>query len=310
VTQAAFDAVLLLAFGGPDRMEDVRPFLGNVLAGRPVPPERIEEVVHHYEVIGGRSPLRSLTEAQRDALATELQRRGIAIPIHIGMRHWHPYIAETLETLVQTGSQRVLAVIMSALDSDASKKAYQVTLDAALLKLGDRAPKVEYAPGFATQPGFANANAEGVQRALDALGTTASESRLIFTAHSIPEAMAARSPYVQQLEAIASAVALQVNKPGYRIAYQSRSGSPREPWLEPDILSVMREEHAAGTRAVVVAPVGFVCDHVEVLFDLDIEAKALADELRMGFARAATANAHPMFIAALADVIERSVRGS
>jgi len=304
VTGGGLDAVLLLAFGGPDGMADVRPFLDNVLRGKPVTPERYEEVVQHYEQLGGRSPLRALTQQQADALAAELSSRGRAVPIHIGMRHWRPYIREALSALADAGARRVVAPILSAFDSPASKQAYEVTLREELEALGDRAPQVTTVAGLGTRQGFVDANAARVRDALDALAQPVDGVHLIFTAHSIPEAAARRSPYVEQYERCARQVANACGATRWTLAYQSRSGTPQTPWLGPDVLEVLRDHAAAGGGPVVVSPVGFICDHVEVLYDLDVEAAALAQQLGIEMRRAQAAAAHPAFVAAIADAVE------
>lgn len=299
-----FDAVLLLAFGGPERMQDVRPFLDNVLRGRPVTAERYEQVVQHYEQIGGRSPLLELTRQQASALTRELAARGRPLPVHIGMRHWHPHIADTLAAIVESGARRVVAPILSAFDSPASRQAYETNVGEALRRLGADAPEVVFASALGATGGFVEANVAHIREASEQLGKGCGNPQLVFTAHSIPEAAASRSPYVEQYRVCAAAVAKGFGEQHPVIAYQSRSGTPQTPWLGPDILEVLRTHAQASTRPLVVAPIGFVCDHVEVLYDLDIEAARLADELGLQMVRAGAANAHPAFIGALADSID------
>lgn len=304
--QPGCDAVLLLAFGGPERMQDVRPFLDNVLRARPTTPQRYEEVVHHYERVGGRSPLRELTQRQADALTAELAARGRPLPVHIGMRHWNPYIGETLKALTDAGARRVIAPILSAFDSPASAQAYEAAVAQQLALLGEHAPTVRCIGGLGTRPGFVEANAERVREALDALGAAAADARVVFTAHSIPEAAARRSPYVEQYRACAQLVARACGEPSWTLAYQSRSGTPLTPWLGPDVLEVLRDHAATTTSPVVLAPIGFVCDHVEVLYDLDIEAVELAQRLGIRLRRAQAASDHPAFIRAIADAVEEA----
>jgi ferrochelatase len=296
------DAVLLLAFGGPESPAEVRPFLKRVLAGRPVPPERFEQVVHHYELIGGRSPLPEITRRQADALQAHLARTGPALPVAIGMRHSAPFLRDALAELAAQGKRRVLGVILAAHESPASHGRYVEAATGALHELRPDAPELRYAKSFHDHPGFAAANAE---RARDALARLPVEARndalLVFTAHSIPVASASGSPYVRQLEGGAAQVASALGHTRYRVAYQSRSGSPRDPWLEPDVNAVIRDEAAAGTRAIVLCPIGFLCDHVEVLYDLDVEAAQTAREAGVQLARARAVNDHPAFVAALAD---------
>jgi len=301
------DAVLLVAFGGPERPEDIRPFLQIVTAGRPIPPARLEDVAHHYEVIGGRSPLNALTRRQAAALADALAARGRALPVWIGMRNWHPFLHETLAEMKDRGRRRAVAVILSSLQTEASWARYVDDVAAARDKVGPDAPEVVFAPAWADHPRFVDAMADRTRAALAHVDSARrAAARLVFTAHSVPVAMAAGSPYAAQLEATARAVAARVGRGGWSVAYQSRSGSPRDPWLEPDVSDVIRALAREGARDLVVVPVGFVCDHVEVLYDLDVEARQVAAAAGVGFHRAPAANDHPDFIAMLADLVEET----
>jgi len=301
------DAVLLVAFGGPERPEEIRPFLQIVTAGRPIPPARLEDVAHHYEVIGGRSPLNALTRRQAAALADALAARGRALPVWVGMRNWHPFLHETLAEMKDRGRRRAVAVILSSLQTEASWARYVDDVAAARDKVGADAPEVVFAPAWADHPRFVNAMADRTRAALAHVDSARrAAARLVFTAHSVPVAMAAGSPYAVQLEATAHAVAERLGRAGWRIAYQSRSGSPRDPWLEPDVSDVIRALAREGARDLVVVPVGFVCDHVEVLYDLDVAARQVAEAVGVGFHRAPAANDHPDFIAMLADLVERT----
>lgn len=299
-----YDAVLLIAFGGPERMEDVRPFLANVLKGRPAPPERIEAVVHHYELIGGRSPLNELTRRQAAALEALLASAGKALPVHIGMRNWHPYLAETLAEMRDAGVGRALGIILAPQQNDAGWGRYQRDVAEARAALGAGAPEIDFAPNWHAHPLFIDAAAAHAREALAALPAERRRGvQLVCTAHSIPVAMAAASPYEGQLRIGAALIAEQLGFSEHRLAYQSRSGNPRDPWLEPDIGAVVQQEAARGTRELLVVPIGFVCDHVEVLYDLDIEARQIAEQAGIGFTRAATVNDHPSFIRMLAALV-------
>jgi len=301
---AAHDAVLLISFGGPNAMQDVRRFLANVRKGRPVPAERLEEVVRHYELLGGRSPLTELTVRQAAALRAELAAAGLPLPVHVGMRNWHPYLGEALAAMRDAGLRRAVGVILAAQQSDASWGRYQRDVAEARAGLGADAPTVDFAPNWHAHPLFIDAVADRVREAFASLPTgRRSGVQLVFTAHSLPISLAAAAPYEAQLQVGAALVTEQLGFSTYRLAYQSRSGSPREPWLEPDIGAVVREEASRGTRELVVVPLGFVCDHVEVLYDLDIEAKQVADAAGIGFTRAAAVNDHPGFIRMLAAVV-------
>ena len=294
------DAVLLIAFGGPTRPQEIRPFLENVTRGRRIPPERLDEVARHYEAIGGRSPLNELTFRQAEALRRLLG----TIPVYVGMRNWEPYIADTLAQMALAGVRRAVGLILAPHAAESSRERYTEAVDAGRAALGPRAPAVEYVGSWHVHPLFVETVADRVTAALEALpAALRADAALVFTAHSIPVSAAEGSPYVAQIEASARAVAGRLGRASWEVAYQSRSGSPRDPWLEPDVNVTLARLAAAGTRAVVVAPIGFVCDHVEVLYDLDVEARATADRHGVALARAATANDHPLFVRMLADVV-------
>jgi protoporphyrin/coproporphyrin ferrochelatase len=304
-----FDAVLMIAFGGPTKSEEIRPFLANVLQGVPVRPERLEEAARHYEALGGRSPIAELTFQQATSLAALLEREGPRLPVYVGMRYWHPFVTETVEQMVQDGMRRAIGLIMAAHDSGAASWDKSVgAVTAALAIAGRGAPHVDFAQPCYDHPDFIAAMAEQVHAQLQAIPHAHRHGTpLVFTAHGIPVSIAASSPYVQQLETSCRLVAETLGHPCWSLAYQSRSGNPKEPWLEPDIRDVLRTLHAEGHRSVVVAPIGFVCDHVEVRYDLDVEAKALADSLGIDVLRAGTVNDHPLYIRALADLVRRRI---
>ncbi|HUI26468.1 MAG TPA: ferrochelatase [Candidatus Kryptonia bacterium] len=300
----AFDSVLLIAFGGPTSLEEVRPFLANVTRGRPIPPARLDIVAHHYELIGGRSPLNDLTFRQADALAAELHAHGSALPTFVGMRNWHPFLHETLAEMAARGHRRAIGLILSPQQNEAGWDRYQQDVITAQTAVGARAPEVVYAPPWADHPLFIAAVAEQTATALARLTTSErSATHVIFTAHSVPVAMANASPYVAQIESGARAVAGRLGLADWSVAYQSRSGNPRDPWLEPDVGDALKALAGRGVRSCVVTPIGFVCDHVEVLYDLDIEARAVAEGLGIRFERASTVNDHPIFIRMLAELV-------
>ncbi|HTW87537.1 MAG TPA: ferrochelatase [Candidatus Binataceae bacterium] len=305
--EPAFDAVMLIGFGGPSRPDEVRPFLDNVLRGRAVNPKRIEEVVRHYDRIGGRSPYNELTLGQAAALNRELASTGIALPVLVGMRNCPPYIAETLAALDRAGARRVLGFIMSAFECEASWERYQQSVNEARAQLGRSAPAVEYVAPWSDDPLFIEASAARIADAENVLTPAARrDAQLIFTAHSIPVAMAATSPYVEQFTNAARRVAAALAIENWTLAFQSRSGDPREPWLEPDVRAVLPALHA---RDVIVMPLGFLCDHVEVLYDLDIEADDVARTTGHRMIRAATVGDHPAFIRMMATIVRRHLEG-
>ena len=298
------EAVLLLAFGGPTAPSEIRPFLANVARGRRISAERLEEVAHHYEQMpGGRSPLNALTFAQARGLTEALEARGVRLPVFVGMRNWHPYVQETLAEMAERGVKRALAIILSSLRTEASWERYVSDVGEARHRT-PRAPDIVFAPPWTAQAGFLDAV---VARAREALAEVPearrSQAPVIFTAHSIPAPMAAASPYVTDLAAAAHAVAERLACPRWSIAYQSRSGSPGDPWLTPDIADVRKGLAGEGVGHVVVVPIGFVCDHVELLYDLDIEAMGVARAHGLTLHRARAVNDHPAFIAMLADLV-------
>jgi len=304
-----YDAVLLIAYGGPNAMPEVRPFLANALRGHPVPPERIEIVVQHYEQIGGRSPLTQLTFRQARALEAELRAGGSMLPVYVGMRNWSPYIHETLTRMAADGVRRAVGVVMSVQQTEASWGRYLHAVAAARAEVGAAAPQIDYVDEWHAHPLFIEAMADTVRAALAAIpAERRSAAALVFTAHSVPTAMAAASPYVAQISDASRLVAEQIGHSNRSIAYQSRSGNPREPWLEPDVCAVLRQLGREHVHDVVMAPIGFVCDHVEVLYDLDIAARQVAEEAGMNFVRAATVSDHPAFIRMLADVVRRRLQ--
>jgi len=301
----SYDAVLLIAFGGPSSPEEIRPFIARVLRGHPVRPERVEEVARHYEAIGGRSPLSELTFQQARALEKRLKESGLPLPVYVGLRHSSPFLRETLDRMTADGARRALGFILSPHQSEASWERYKKNVAEAQEELGGCAPYIDYCPGWHAHPLLIQAWTERIQSALARVAVQRRQTvPLIFTAHSIPTAMAARSPYPAQIQETSRLVAERVGHQHWSVAYQSRSGSPNEPWLEPDISDALRKLAAEGTVEVVVAPIGFVCDHVEVLYDLDIEAKKIAEGLGMRFLRVSSLNDHRTFIRMMADIIE------
>jgi ferrochelatase len=298
------DSVLLIAFGGPTAPSEIRPFLDNVTRGRRIPPERIDEVTRHYERMpGGRSPLNDRTLAQARALERVLAERGRALPVFVGMRNWHPYIHETLGVMKTRGHRAACGIIMSAMRTEASWDRYRADVAEARARLTG-APDVVFAPAWFDQPGFIEAVADRTRAVLEAIPADRREwTPMVFTAHSVPTAMADASPYVDDFTDAAHAVADRLELRRFTLAYQSRSGNPTDSWLAPDIGDVIRSIANDGEKDAVIIPIGFVCDHVEVLYDLDVEARALAQSLGVTLYRAATVNDHPAFVNALADLV-------
>ncbi|HVH56804.1 MAG TPA: ferrochelatase [Vicinamibacterales bacterium] len=313
-----FDAVLLIAFGGPQHRDHIRPFLANVLRGRRVSPERVEEVVHHYEIFDGISPITELTMRQAERLRHALQERAMPLPVYVGMRNWDPYLRDTLVRMSGDGIRHAVAVVAAAHRSYSGCTQYRENVAdarAALKGAGLPDVSVTYINDWHASPGFVEANADHVLAARESLPVDVRrEAELVFTAHSIPASMAERYPYQRQLEescaAVADAIATRLSSsepPRWTLVYQSRSGRPQDPWLGPDVCEHLRQTAASGTRSVVLCPIGFICDHIEVLYDLDVEAAAVARELGLQMARASAVNAHPRFILALADAVTECV---
>ena len=272
-----------------------------MLRGRPIPQERYEEVVHHYEVIGGRSPYNEHTMRQADALRARLRRDGVEIPVVVGMRNWDPYLVETMLELAAKRAQRILGLILAAHRCEASWERYQGAVDDARSKIGPDAPQVEYPELWHLHPKFIEAVAERAGEAFSRLDQSeAKRAQLIFTAHSIPVPMANASGYADQILESARAVASRLGRESWTLAFQSRSGAPRDPWLEPDVAEVIRKLEG---RPAVVMPIGFLCDHVEVLYDLDVAAAKIARDCGVRMMRAGTVADHPVFIDMMAEIV-------
>ncbi len=299
--QPAFDAFLLLSFGGPEGPDDVLPFLENVLRGKNVPRERMLEVAEHYDHFGGRSPINDHNRALLDALRAEFASRGIALAVYWGNRNWHPLLADTLRQMRRDGVRRALALATSAFSSYSGCRQYREDIERARAEAGESAPEVAKLRVFFNHPGFVGAM---VDRAREALARLSSgHAPVLFTAHSIPLAMAPGANYVPQLEEACRLIAGELGLGNWRLVYQSRSGPPTQPWLGPDVSEAIRELAEAGETELAIVPVGFVSDHMEVLYDLDTEARQLCKSLGVRMARAGTAGLHPKFVAMIADLV-------
>lgn len=306
------DSVLLLAYGGPERMEDVRPFLDNILRNRPVPRERYEAVVHHYELIGGRSPLNDLTSRQAEGLRAALADDGLALPVYFGMRFAPPFLFTTVRNMIQDGRRRAVAIVMAPYRSAPSFEYYQNDLQTVLDAAGPGvAPLVDWVEPWFDHPLFAEAQADQVRRALSRIPDDRRDAaRLVFTAHSIPIRVANSCPYAAQIEAACRNTARHLDGRPWQLAWQSRSGDGRTPWLEPDVIDVLRLLKQDGVSDVVLCPIGFISDHVEVLYDLDIEAAQACRDLGLTLTRAESVNDHPSFVRALADLVRSRMADS
>lgn len=300
----SYDAILVISFGGPEGMDDVMPFLENVLRDRNVPRERMLGVAKHYELFGGVSPINGQNRKLIAALQQELQTNGPNLPIYFGNRNWHPMLADTLAKMRDDGVKQALAFVTSAYSSYSSCRQYLEDIERAQTLVGIGAPRVEKLRAFYNHPGFIKANVDNVRAAVAQLPEAKqATAQLVFTAHSIPESMVKNCDYEAQLQETSQLIAEAVGSRNWRLVYQSRSGSPAQPWLGPDVCDYLRELHAAGARDAVVAPVGFVSDHMEIIYDLDTEATALCRDLGLNMIRAATAGTHPAFIEMVRELI-------
>lgn len=306
-----YDAVLLLSFGGPEGHDDVIPFLENVLRGRDVPRERLLEVAEHYYHFGGISPINAQNRALIAALEAEFAATGLDLPIYFGNRNWMPYLEDTLRQMRDDGVKRVLAFFTSAYSSYSGCRQYREDIARAQAAVGEGAPEVDVLRKFYNHPGFVEPNAEAARAALEQIpAERRANAHLVFTAHSIPSAMARGCMYEAQLAETCRLVAERVGDNPYALVYQSRSGTPHIPWLEPDINDHLRALSDQGVTDVVVAPIGFISDHMEVMFDLDSEAVETAAEVGMTLARAATVGTHPAFVRMIADLVRERRDGS
>jgi ferrochelatase len=300
-----YDAILVTSFGGPEGPDDVMPFLENVLRGKNVPRERMLEVAEHYYHFGGRSPINDQNRQLIAALEAELAQHGPRLPIYWGNRNWHPMLTDTLRQMKADGVSRALAFVTSAYSSYSSCRQYREDIARAQEAAGEGAPVVDKIRAFHNHPRFVEAVVDRLQHALAKIPEDRREAvHLIYTAHSIPLEMAQGCDYEKQLKETGRLVSEQLGHREWRLVYQSRSGPASQPWLEPDILDCLREIKArGGSSDVVIAPIGFVSDHMEILFDLDTQARELCAELGLHMERAETAGTHPRFIRMIRELI-------
>jgi protoporphyrin/coproporphyrin ferrochelatase len=341
-----YDAVLILGFGGPEGQDDVIPFLKNVTRGRGIPEERLEEVAHHYRHFGGVSPINAQNAALRAAVERELAARGTPLPVLLGNRNWEPYVSDALRELADAGHRRVLAIATSAYSSYSSCRQYREDLADALEETGlGPVLQIDKVRPFFDHPGFTEPIRESIAAALETLRgrgiDPSTETEILFSTHSIPDADADRSgpaergdvdggasqrgfgpggasqrgfgpggAYVAQHRAVAEAIMSRLGDPApWQLVFQSRSGPPSVPWLEPDVNDAIAELPARGRTSVLIVPLGFVSDHMEVLWDLDAEATETAEELGLVAIRTATPGVDPAYVAGLADLVAERLEG-
>ncbi|MEH3089707.1 MAG: ferrochelatase [Microbacterium arborescens] len=321
-----YDALLLLGFGGPEGQDDVLPFLRNVTAGRGIPDERLEEVAHHYRHFGGVSPINQHNRELKAALEAEIAGRGLDLPVYWGNRNWMPYVDDALRALHADGHRRVIAIATSAYSSYSSCRQYREDLADAMAAtgLGDEV-QIDKVRQFFDHPGFVAPFVEGIRDGLAQVaerGIAPEDIEILFSTHSIPDSDADRSgppergfgpggAYVAQHTAVAEAIVAELGTTSpWQLVFQSRSGPPSVPWLEPDINDAIAELPAAGRRAVLIVPLGFVSDHMEVLWDLDTEAMETAEEHGLFAVRTASPSTHPAYVSGLVDLVEERVNAT
>jgi protoporphyrin/coproporphyrin ferrochelatase len=316
-SSSTYDALLLLSFGGPEGPDDVLPFLENVVRGKDVPPERLLEVARHYELFDGVSPLNSQNRALLTALVGQLNAHGPHLPVYWGNCHWHPLLVDTVRQMAEDGVRRALAFVTSAFGSYPGCRQYLEEIEHARREVGREAPQIDKLRPFYNHPGFIEAMAERVAAALNTVPSARRrQARLIYTAHSLPVAMAERSPYEHQLREACRLVMEQLGQKGEPLAaspterlpwdlvFQSRSGPPSQPWLGPDIRDYVRQLHdAGGVEDLVVVPIGFLAEHMEVIYDLDVEVCQLCEKLDINMVRASVVNSHPRYVQMIRELI-------
>ena len=301
---SSYDALLVVGFGGPERHDEVIPFLENVLRGRNVPRERLLEVAEHYYHFGGRSPINQQNRDLVAAIEALFAAEGPPLKVYWGNRNWHPMLADTVRSMERDGVRRALAFVTSVFSSYSGCRQYREDIDRARDEVGPGAPQIDKLRVCYNHPGFIGAMADRVREALSRLPG----ALLLFTAHSIPESMARQSAYEAQLREASALIAGAAGAGNFRLVYQSRSGSPEQPWLGPDVGDALRELKGTGARVILV-PVGFVSDHMEVIYDLDTEARAIAEAEGIEMIRAGTAGTHPSFVHMVRDLALERIEG-
>lgn len=305
-----YDAILIVSFGGPESREDVIPFLENVLRGRNVPRERMLAVAEHYYHFEGKSPINQQVRELISALKHELELLGPHLPVYWGNRNWHPMLADTVRQMKQDGIRRALGFVTSAFSSYSGCRQYREDIARAQSEVGSGAPEIDKIRVFFNHPGFIEATEDRIRDALKEIPAN-HNVQLVYTAHSIPLSMANTSDYVRQLQEVRTLVSGRLGIRNDVLVYQSRSGAPGQPWLEPDILDYLRELKQKNlASAVVLAPISFISDHMEVLYDLDIEARQLCESLSLPMVRAKTVGIHPKFVAMVRELILERTAGA
>ena len=310
---STYDAVLVVAFGGPEKREDVLPFLENVTRGRNIPRERLLEVAEHYEHFNGVSPLNEQVRELIQALQLEFDQHGVELPIYWGNRNWHPMLADTVQQMADDGIQHALALVLAAYSSYSSCRQYRGNIAAAQDSVGANAPQIDKIRVFYNHPYFVAANADRLRDAMQQIPVEQqANTHIAYTAHSIPMSMANQCDYAQQLTDTCRLVSKRLRIPANRwqLVYQSRSGRPGDPWLAPDIVDYLQELKGQRINDAVVMPIGFLSDHIEVLYDLDDEAQQACQKIGLNMVRAATVSTHPKFVSMLRELVEERLSES
>ncbi len=304
------DALLIVSFGGPEGRADIIPFLENVLRGRSVPRERLLQVASHYELFGGVSPINEQNRQLIAALKQELETKGPDLPIYWGNRNWHPLLTDTMRRMRDAGIKRALAFVTSAYSSFSSCRQYLEDIAQARESVGESAPYIEKIRAFYNHPLFIEANIENLKTALGRVPLARRDTaQLVFTAHSIPQSMAENCRYRAQLQEASRLIADALGYQGWHLVYQSRSGPPAQPWLGPDVLDCLKGLKSSGISDVVIAPIGFVSDHMEIIYDLDTEARRVCEELGLNMVRVPAVGTHPLFIKMVRHMILERMNG-
>ena len=311
-TELPFDALLVVSFGGPNGPDDVMPFLENVLRGKNVPRERMLEVSEHYQHFGGKSPINDQNLALIEAIKADLAANGIDLPVYWGNRNWHPMFADTLEQMKKDGIKKSLAFFTSIFSCYSGCRQYRENIIEAQEQVGPDAPEVHKLRMAFNHPLYIGASADRVQKALEQIPESRrSAARVVFTAHSIPLSMAENCKYETQLKEASRLIMEAIGENPWDLVYQSRSGPPQQPWLDPDICDHIQALHdAGGIEDIVIMPVGFVSDHMEVMFDLDTEAMDLCKELSINMVRAGSVGVHPQFVSMVSQLILERTTGA
>jgi ferrochelatase len=304
-----YDAIFVVSFGGPEKNEDVIPYLENVLRGKNVPRERLEEVAEHYYKFNGKSPINDQNLALISALSTQLKSKGINLPIYFGNRNWHPMIQDTLAEMHRAGVRHALGFVTSIFSSYSGCRQYRENIQQAIHSLQGNSPTVDKIRVFYNHPHYIEAVTSRINEAIADRQLKAEETHIVFCAHSIPSSMASRCAYERQFHE-SSRLTASGFPYSWSLAYQSRSGPPSQPWLEPDVSDVLAELPSKGIKNVLCVPIGFISDHMEVMYDLDIEAKQTAGELGLNFTRVKSVGTHPVFVKMVAELIEERLDSS